>query len=623
MFTGTGLYKRSRTGINYPYIFPANKEIPDKIPTVTIAELHRDRRRSVSVVVAGPDPHVLGHRDLRQGPPHVQGRRRRRILGRGRLRSDQRQRHSRQHQQPERPVRVSRQHARRHRPRRWPTWRWACSATTPSSASARSRSGGRSRPTSSCRTPGSRRSNLTIEGGVRWAFWPPWHSQTNNIANFDPQFYNKRDRADHRSGDRPHHRRQPLQRHRPAGHRLQRRRDEPGRSPAIRRVLALFRGQPAASRRRTTTRSSRGWACHTRSTTRRSLRASAGIFHNRVTLNDSSLLGGNPPFQPQVSVSNGSVDNPGGGAARRTLPFAHDRAGRRVQAPDRLHRGRPACSARCRSASSSTSPTSAGAGCYLQRERNINQLPPGTLQANPGVNIAALRPYLGYGAIRLAENAGHSKYNSLQISADRRYTNGLKVGVAYTLGKSRTTRSDKRNVLWNTYDDTDYLGTVELRPPARAQRLLHLRPAVLERPERRCMKNAPRRLADLGRDLLPHRHAVLGHADQRHRRRRRRQLTVSRTPGWRRLSRTQRQVLGRRRDGDADTELTSSTRRRSPRRRRARSATRRATCSATRANSSGTSRCSRTSAWAAPEDPVPSGEVFNFINHPNLSGPET
>jgi hypothetical protein len=37
VFTGTDLYKRSRTGINYPYIFPANKEIPDKIPTISIA----------------------------------------------------------------------------------------------------------------------------------------------------------------------------------------------------------------------------------------------------------------------------------------------------------------------------------------------------------------------------------------------------------------------------------------------------------------------------------------------------------------------------------------------------------------------------------------------------------
>ena len=36
MFTESGLYKRSRTGINYPYIFPGSKEIEDKIPTVTI-----------------------------------------------------------------------------------------------------------------------------------------------------------------------------------------------------------------------------------------------------------------------------------------------------------------------------------------------------------------------------------------------------------------------------------------------------------------------------------------------------------------------------------------------------------------------------------------------------------
>jgi hypothetical protein len=97
-------------------------------------------------------------------------------------------------------------------------------------------------------------------------------------------------------------------------------------------------------------------------------------------------------------------------------------------------------------------------GTHLPRERNINQLQPGTLQANPGVNIAALRPYKGYGSIRLAENSGHSKYNGLQISADRRYQNGLKVGFAYTLGKSEDNGSNKRHVVWNTYDDTGFWG---------------------------------------------------------------------------------------------------------------------------------------------------------------------
>jgi hypothetical protein len=158
-----------------------------------------------------------------------------------------------------------------------------------------------------------------------------------------------------------------------------------------------------------------------------------------------------------VTVSNGSVDDPGAAGGASDLPFGIQgqdvvfkhptaymwSAGIQREVPlgfvvDVTYVGRR--------------------GLYLQRERNINQLPEGTLQRNPGVNIAALRPYKGYGAIRISENAGYSKYNSLQISADRRYTNGLKVGAAYTLGHSEDNGSDKRNVLWNSYDDTTYWG---------------------------------------------------------------------------------------------------------------------------------------------------------------------
>ena len=35
---------------------------------------------------------------------------------------------------------------------------------------------------------------------------------------------------------------------------------------------------------------------------------------------------------------------------------------------------------------------------------------------------------------------------------------GLKVGVAYTLSKSEDNSSDKRNVVWNTYDDSGFWG---------------------------------------------------------------------------------------------------------------------------------------------------------------------
>ena len=177
-----------------------------------------------------------------------------------------------------------------------------------------------------------------------------------------------------------------------------------------------------------------------------------------MTLNDSTLLGGNPPFQPMVTVANGLADAPGGASGGATdLPFgmqAQDvvfnlptaymwSMGVQREIPGRIvvdvsYVGRK--------------------GQYLQRERNINQLLPGTIQANPSINIAALRPYKGYGAIRLSENAGHSIYNSLQVSADRRYSNGLKLGAAYTLSKSEDNASDKRNVVWNTFDDGAFWG---------------------------------------------------------------------------------------------------------------------------------------------------------------------
>src|SRR5439155_1245456 len=57
VITGNALYNRSRTGINYPYIFPANKEIADKIPTISIANF--------TEIDGGPYP------SSSQGPIHT------------------------------------------------------------------------------------------------------------------------------------------------------------------------------------------------------------------------------------------------------------------------------------------------------------------------------------------------------------------------------------------------------------------------------------------------------------------------------------------------------------------------------------------------------------------------
>jgi hypothetical protein len=224
------------------------------------------------------------------------------------------------------------------------------------------------------------------------------------------------------------------------------------------RVLALFRGEPRGfSKTHYNVIEPRGGVSYSLDE-KTILRASAGVFHNRVTLNDSTLLGGNPPFQPMVTVATGEVDDPsGGGSGGTDLPFGMQAQDVEFKHPTSymwstgVQREIPL--------NIILDVTYVGRrGLYLQRERNLNQLAPGTIQRNPGVNIAALRPYKGYGAIRLSENAGRSIYHSLQISADRRYSNGLKVGAAYTFGKSEDNASDKRNVLWNTYDDSAFWG---------------------------------------------------------------------------------------------------------------------------------------------------------------------
>jgi hypothetical protein len=187
------------------------------------------------------------------------------------------------------------------------------------------------------------------------------------------------------------------------------------------------------------------------------VRVGAGIFHNRFTLNDSTLLGGNAPVQIKQGVSNGLADTPAGATVQRVFPLVMT-----MQDPDFPH------------------PTSYKTSLSVQRqlpfdmvvdvayvgtlqshqirERNINQLQPGTIQANPGINTNALRPYQGFGLIRLSENAGKSWYNGLQIELNRRFTGGLGFGISYTFSKLISNADDKRNLMFNAFDDSGYKG---------------------------------------------------------------------------------------------------------------------------------------------------------------------
>jgi hypothetical protein len=456
VFTESGLHQRSRTGINYPYIFPG-KEIEDKIPTVVID--------TFTGFDGGPYP------AFSRGPITTVSNATTWVRGRHTFKGGVSFEYSGQDDFDQ--INVSAIPGGTNNQNGQFEFRNSASArsglgmadmalglyTNYAELGERAFTKWRALATDFfVQDSWKPAANLTIEGGVRYALWPPWHSTTNNIANFDPRFYDPAQAAViNRStgrlvgGSRYNGIVLPGDGFKEEGSELIVAQDP--------RVQALFRGEPRGfSKTHANVFEPRLGASYSLNQ-KTVLRASAGVFHNRVTLNDSTLLGGNPPFQPMVAIAGGSVDNPsGGGTGGTDLPFAMQAVDVEFKHPtsyvwsggvqrevpfgfivDATYVGRR--------------------GLYLQRERNINQLPePGTLQANPGVNIAALRPYRGYNSIRISENAGWSRYNSLQLSLDRRYNNGLKFGLAYTLGKSEDNGSDKRNVVWNAYDDRSFEG---------------------------------------------------------------------------------------------------------------------------------------------------------------------
>ena len=452
VYTASGLYQRSRYGINYPYIFPG-KEINDKIPTISIANFGE--------VDGGPYP------SSSRGPIYTWSDNFSYLKGRHSLKTGVLVEYSGEDDFDQinvnaQPGDTNNQNGRFEftDSRAGGTGLAVANAalglfTNYGEIGKRSLTKWRALAMDAFVQDSWKPSDkLTIEGGVRYVLWPPWHALLNNAAMFNPAFYDPAHAAQVdpaggfiTSGD------------------LYNGVVLPGTgfpSEAAGVVAAasnpdlqrLFRGVPRGfsetHKNVWEPRLGASYAINAKTIAR----VGAGVFHNRVTLNDSTLLGGNPPIQLKVGVSTGSADNPTGTAAR-TFPLVMT-----MQDPVFNHPVAYDFSAGVQRELPFNTVVDVSyvnrLGRNLQRERNINQLLPGTLQANPGINANALRPYLGFGAIRLSENAGRSTYNALQISVDRRYRGGLKVGMAYTLSRLRDDASDKRNLLFNAYNAQSY-----------------------------------------------------------------------------------------------------------------------------------------------------------------------
>jgi hypothetical protein len=190
------------------------------------------------------------------------------------------------------------------------------------------------------------------------------------------------------------------------------------------------------------------------------IRAGAGRFITRLGVSDSVYLGGNPPFQPTANVSFGSADNPGGPQAN-SLPLTVTTQSRDFKNPEAwnwnftVERELPLKSLL-------TVGYVGRRGLHLQRESNINQpTPSAVLNAPAGTNIDALRPYKGYNSIRETDNVASSTYNGFQVTWNRRFTQGLLIGATYTLSKTMDDGSNQRDIIPDTYYAHNLWGPAE------------------------------------------------------------------------------------------------------------------------------------------------------------------
>ena len=189
------------------------------------------------------------------------------------------------------------------------------------------------------------------------------------------------------------------------------------------------------------------------------LRAGGGRFFTRLGVSDSIFLGGNPPFQPNASVSFGSVDNPGG-TGTNSVPLVVTTQSKAFKNPEAWSWNFTVERELFWKSLLSVGYV-ARRGLHLQRESDINQPTTAVVAANPGVNLNALRPYKGFGSIRETDNVASSMYNSLQVAWNRRFGDTFQFGVSYTLSKSMDNGSNQRDVVPDTYDTSMLWGPSE------------------------------------------------------------------------------------------------------------------------------------------------------------------
>jgi hypothetical protein len=216
-----------------------------------------------------------------------------------------------------------------------------------------------------------------------------------------------------------------------------------------------------------------------------SIRTGYGIFHEQVLVGFAEqIIGLNPPYQENFTITNTRLDNPGAGTT--TAPSAAATTIRAID-PDWKTPYMQHWSLDWQQQLTKSTVLSVGyygsKGTHLIGIVEINELPLGkalnslcatganTLQTPgavlvpcqvPGTGFFSgaatnlldqIRPYRGYRSITMLQPRFNSNYHSLQVSAQHRFAGASQVNLAYTWSKNLTDeQNDRTNAPENSYD---------------------------------------------------------------------------------------------------------------------------------------------------------------------------
>jgi len=324
-------------------------------------------------------------------------------------------------------------------------------------------------------------SHLTIQGGMRWDYFQPYHSNWCNFGMFNPEFYSFTPGTQQvvnpttgfiTSGNPYNGIATPCQAlpKSAEGHYAVLGQELTASNLASvnqeLRNLGMQRGlsDGIIASRWDDVQPRLGFAWDPKGDGKTSVRGGAGIFYNHNTLSDVTLMGGNTPFQLATETFNGRADCPGDafpGAAGCSAPTTPPNLPIPETGTDLVNKTPVVYSWNFSVQHEFLNSTLVEVGYVGNRgahlanlNADLNQPAIGTFNnpANAAINQDVLRPYPGIGGAMTTVDEAQSEYNALQVSVQRRFTNNLQYNVSYTYSKCFDQGDSIYSVAADTYD---------------------------------------------------------------------------------------------------------------------------------------------------------------------------